>query len=246
MSQWPPPPAPGADPSSGTPMAQCTVTGTWHPTDELVSFQGQLVCAEGKQILLDRIMAGESPTLVAGRPSVLRRFGCIFLDDLILMIPMFILEFIFFGSLILGSPNQLASNQQHARYFYFMFSGLFSLVMTIGFIVYFALLHSRNGQTVGKKVGKLRVVNLDGTPISTRTAWIRALAYLGPNLLVALGVILFSSFLSLSAFVIVNAIMSFAVFGWFLAEIILGLSDSQMQRTLHDRIAGTRVIYLGA
>ncbi len=129
---------------------------------------------------------------------------------------------------------------------YFIFTGLFSLALGFGSIAYFAIMHARSGQTVGKKVGKLRVVNLDGTVISSRTAWIRGFAYLGPNVVVAFGTIFFASFLPWGVFMTVNAIMNFAVIGWFLTEIILGLTDTQMQRTLHDRIAGTRVIYLGA
>ncbi len=244
MSQWPPPQSPGSAPSSGTPVAQCTVTGTWHPTDDLVNFQGQLVCAEGKQILLDRIMAGESPAVMAARPSALRRFGCIFLDWLILAVPMVILEFVLFGAFLVSNPNQFTNNQPTSRPFILL--KLFFLVIGVGYLTYFALLHARNGQTVGKKVGNLRVVNLDGTAISTRTAWLRAFAYVGPNFVVSAGTLLFAAILSPTAFAAVIAIMNFAALGWFLAEVILGLSDRQMQRTLHDRIAGTRVIYLGA
>ncbi|MHB1767122.1 MAG: hypothetical protein ACYCUV_04630 [Phycisphaerae bacterium] len=57
-------------------MGRCSVTGKWVPEDALVTFQGQLVCAEGKQILLDRLRIGEdaqSPGIT--RSSLVRVAG---------------------------------------------------------------------------------------------------------------------------------------------------------------------------
>jgi len=51
-------PAEGAPAGTGTGMGKCSVTGKSYPEDELVTFQGQLVSAEGKQILLDRLRIG--------------------------------------------------------------------------------------------------------------------------------------------------------------------------------------------
>ena len=43
---------------TGPGMGKCSITGKSYPEDELVTFQGQLVSAEGKQILLDRLRIG--------------------------------------------------------------------------------------------------------------------------------------------------------------------------------------------
>ncbi len=42
----------------GSDMAQCSVTGQWFAKDELVTFQGRLVCALGKAQLLDTLRTG--------------------------------------------------------------------------------------------------------------------------------------------------------------------------------------------
>jgi hypothetical protein len=41
-------------------LVQCDVTGKWVSPDDTVEFQGFRVCAEGKEILLDRLRSGES------------------------------------------------------------------------------------------------------------------------------------------------------------------------------------------
>jgi uncharacterized RDD family membrane protein YckC len=200
-------------------MGQCAVTGKMVPEDELVTIQGQRVCAEGKAILLDRLKAGESMPGELERPTILRRFGCIFVDGLIVGLPFAILNAI----LTRGNPN-------------LMLLGLVTLVSAAVQVVYFGQMHAAGGQTLGKKAGKLRVVNLDGSPISLQTAYIRALAYAGPGALLGLTEIAGMGVALMAANVIVG------VYG--LTDVIFALVDQNMQRALHDRIAGTRVIQL--
>ncbi len=54
-------------------MAQCEISGEWVPPDELVTFQGKRVSAAGKQILLDRLAAGELPAGAAAGIVVIAR-----------------------------------------------------------------------------------------------------------------------------------------------------------------------------
>ena len=54
-------------------------------------------------------------------------------------------------------------------------SGAVSLIATAAGIIYFGQLHGSRGQSVGKIAGKLRVVNLNGSPITLKTAYIRLL-----------------------------------------------------------------------
>ncbi len=134
------------------------------PEDELVTFQGQRVCAEGKAILLERLQAGEGLPGEFKRPTVLRRFGCIFLDGLIVVLPLAILT-----GIVAGTSGSM------------QIGGAISLLAVCVEIVYFGQMHASGGQTVGKKAGKLKVVNLDGSAISTKTAYVRAVAYIGPG-----------------------------------------------------------------
>ena len=246
MSQVPPvPPQKSAEPSA---MAQCSITGIWVPADELIMFQGRPVSAEGKQIMLDRMMAGDPVDATVTRPSVLRRFGCLFLDGLVLLIPTWIVEAIFvvmvvlmngrnmFGSLSNGGQNSLV----------LIFMRLIYLAVCLLYISYFAVMHALEGQTVGKMAGHLRVVNLDGSAISRRTAWIRGLAFGVPTLSLGVPMVIFGGILP--AYFASVLIGVFGLFGfiWLLADYICALVDTRMQRSLHDRIAGTRVIWLNA
>jgi len=193
------------------------------PEDELILFQGQQVCAEGKAILLDRLKAGDALTGGMERPSFWRRLGCFMLDGIILGLPMQIGRIALFG---LAAPPVLPPSQL-----------LYTLFTQLVFFVYFGQFHAISGQSLGKKAGKIIVVNEDGTRITTKTAYIRALAYMGVNILATLAAVIGGR----SAYVIMLAVSSL----WLLAEVICLLVDREGQRSLHDRIAGTRVVLKG-
>ncbi len=235
--------APDPQQNSSSPMAQCSVTGQWHPEDDLVSFQGQLVSAEGKQILLDRLMAGEAPATDMTRPGVLRRLGCLFLDGLVMIIPTIVLDAGLGFGLIAVANNTGGGFGVPAGASLFL--GFYAVLLGLMYVAYFSICHAKWGCTIGKKAGKLRVVNLDGSPISTGTAWIRGFAYAGGDVVIGL-MMLFAGLTgnSMVAMAVVG-IVELLVFGWILADIIMALVDTRMQRSLHDRVAGTRVVYLG-
>ena len=201
-------------------LARCEVTGNMVPEDELVTLNGQRVCAEGKAILLDRLKAGETLPGEYEKPTVGRRFGCIFLDGLIIGVPFGILNAIIGRA---GPGNYVAL-------------GVSSLVATAVQLVYFGQMHLSTGRTLGKMAGKLKVVNLDGSsPISFNTAYIRALAYVGPSFLSGIAMFLGTpGAMGLATLVV-------AIYG--IINVLMALFDRNMQRALHDRIAGTRVIY---
>jgi uncharacterized RDD family membrane protein YckC len=214
------------------PMGQCAVTGKMVPEDELVTIQGQRVCAEGKAILLQRLKAGEVVPGEMERPPVLRRGGCIILDGIILGVPGWIVGF------MAGMARERASISVL----------LVTFLMAIVTIIYFGQMHFKKGQTLGKMAGKIRVVNLDGTAISFQTAYIRALAYAGPSLVMSLVsvfvVAIFGAAASPSMFGGSLILVFFNVLAgaYGLANCLFALLDSTAQRALHDRIAGTRVI----
>ncbi len=202
-------------------MAQCSVTGKFVPEDELVTIQGQRVCAEGKAILLERLKSGETMPGELEKPTVIRRFGSIFLDGLLIGVPSAIAS----GVLAAGTPeDQLPVTL-----------GIVTLVSTAVAVLYFGAMHASRGQTVGKMAGKIVVVNnSDGSKISAGTAYIRALAYSGPSFITGLAYFTNND----SALLIANGFVS--IYG--IANILFALFDRSRQRSLHDRIAGTRVV----
>ena len=213
--------------------AQCSVTKKWFPEDELVTFQGQLVSAEGKQILLDRLQTGAEAPNEFVRPGVWRRIGCIFfIDGILLGIFGLVLNYLFGISMFTPQTDPGVMSRRL----------MVSLIALAVAILYFGLLHGWKGQSLGKMVGNLRVINMDGTPISKPKAFARALAYTFGNVLTVLALV--------AGVVTKNvAIISVGVFlggTWGLVDCILALVDTRMQRTLHDRICGTRVILLNS
>lgn len=224
-----------------TEQVQCEVTGAWLDAEDTVMFRGKRVSAEGKRVLLEQARSGERLPGELEKPRLLQRIGAIILDSIILGIPLAILGFVAAG-LFIGSGTGSAALLQ-----------LPEIIGAIITIAYFALMHARNGKTLGKMAGKIRVVMLDGSQISSRTAWIRSLAYAGPNLISSVAMLILVVAFGASnlnsptpaagseAFA-TGAIVLGALVGIYgIANIIVALVNSQ-QRSIHDMIAGTRVI----
>jgi uncharacterized RDD family membrane protein YckC len=203
-------------------MGTCSITGKIVPEDELVTIQGQRVCAEGKATLLARLKAGETLPGEEEHPTILRRFGCIFLDGLIFGVAYGLLR------VAIGFTGSFATPSLIAL-------GGATLLITVVEIIYFGQMHAHGGQTLGKMAGNIFVVNLDGSPIDKSTAYIRSLAYIGPNLI--------SGLTMLTANISLMGIASIVVGCWGIADVVCALLDRNQQRALHDRIAGTRVVY---
>jgi uncharacterized RDD family membrane protein YckC len=200
-------------------MERCSVTGKLVPSDEIVTIHGQRVCAEGKAILLDRLKAGEAMPGELEKPTALRRFGSIFLDGIIVGLPFFFITMVVVGT---SADANVAT-------------GALTIISTLASVVYFGAFHARNGQTPGKMAGKIRVVrNADGGTISSGTAFFRAFVYAGPNFLSGI-----AYFTGSAALVSLTAML---VGAWGLINAVAALVDRSRQRTLHDRIAGTRVV----
>ncbi len=217
-----------ADPQSG--MAQCSVTRQWFPEDEVVVFQGQLVSAEGKQILLDRLRTGADAPGALLRPGTAARFWCIFLDLMLLGVLGFIVEIAV--GMRLWEPRRYNRLEHQAL-------GL--VVVTIElflYILYFGNLHGWRGKTLGKMAGHLCVVNLDGTPISKTKAFLRAAVFQFGLIMVLLAT--FAGLLTGNKSLFTWGVCVSWV--WFLLDGVVALADTRMQRSLHDRICGTRVI----
>lgn len=121
---------------------------------------------------------------------------------------------------------------------------VWSLISYPVYWLYSVLMHGFYGQTVGKMVCKVKVMDISEKPMSMPQAFLRDSVHIGTN---TLGLILFlyvrlvgelseSTIVKLAVYIIV-----FGSFGWFLIEVITMLTNKK-RRALHDIIAGTVVV----
>lgn len=219
----PPPPLPDAPPplppQEQRPLVRCEVTGRMVAPEDAVEFRGKTVSAEGKEILLRQLMDGGAAPGVLTHPGFLRRVLCYLLDCVVLTI---------FGlPLTIYNLSQGMDTSTGAMPVF-----LQGLAVLCTFL-YPALMHGAYGKTLGKMAGRCRVVNMDGTPVTYGTAAARAFwsnAVLG----IPAVVYLFSPGIGL----VLNVMTG--LYG--LINGIVLLVDGDMNRALHDRFAGTRVV----
>ena len=115
--------------------------------------------------------------------------------------------------------------------------------------LYSVLLHGFYGQTIGKRVCGVKVVdNATEAPISMRQAFMRDIVVVVLNtalLAISFYLILSGRSTEASSFTTTQAVIVIAAFGWSAAEIITWLTNKK-RRALHDFIAGTVVIKIEA
>jgi len=144
------------------------------------------------------------------RPTELRRIACILLNLIIVSIlailTTVILVFVLIAIGVTSSSRSANSD---------LWMGILVIVVMVSIcITYFTVMHGSRGQTFGKMFGKIKVVNIDGSPIDRKTAFLRAIYFLVP----------------------------YATGYYVLADIISVWLDRDQQKTIHDRLAKTRVI----
>lgn len=131
-------------------------------------------------------------------------------------------------------------------------AALLVIVESLAWLLYTVAMHARYGQTVGKMVTKVRVVDFrtEGS-ISWRQAWLRE----GIPMVLSLGFLGWEVFLILTGSVSPSALASGEVLVaskgfwlltalpglWFIAEVLTMLTNEK-RRALHDFIAGTVVV----
>ena len=226
-------------------MVQCQVTGKWLPEEETVEFQGYRVGAEGKEVLLERLRSGADVGDTT-RPGVGRRFGCYLLDAILLWIVAAIIEIalaFIAGIQIFQFNHNTQSAASHAVTQATTFAGV-AVGISIIVVLYYGLMHGTRGATFGKMAGKLKVVKRDGSDINIRIGILRSLYFVGPRLAVACLFVALVALIDPITAIFINAALAYAVFAYLLADAIVALVDSQQQRAIHDRLAGTRVIHI--
>ncbi|HEV8593736.1 MAG TPA: RDD family protein [Pyrinomonadaceae bacterium] len=106
--------------------------------------------------------------------------------------------------------------------------------------LYSVILHARYGQTLGKMVMGIKVVDVsEERPITWRQAFLRDIALVIPNTIL-LGYAIFYV-LTGSDYGTIEMIVNIAVLVWFVLEIVSALTNHK-RRAIHDFIAGTVVI----
>ena len=213
-------------------FGRCEITNKVVPEEELVTIQGKRVCAEGKAILLEHLKAGELLSGELEKPSIGLRFGCSFLDGIILGIPYMIVLFAFIGGAVVANAGGKNAPPPVATANFY--TGLLAVAFAIVSVCYFGFMHGKFSQTLGKMAGKTKVIRLDGLPMDYQTAFIRAMMYQG------LGVI--SGLLTMLSIPILSPVVSMLIGFYGLANMIVALIDSKQQRAIHDLVAGTRVV----
>jgi uncharacterized RDD family membrane protein YckC len=184
-------------------VRRCARCGAGFCGDCLVDIQGRPYCATCKNEQMLDFRSGVDQT-VLNYASIGQRFGAQLLDGFIIGIPMVVIMMVIIFSTIDfnngGEPNPLIN--------------LIGLPFVFVFPLYEALMMQyRNGQTLGKKIMNIRVVNADGAPISAGQAWGRS------------GMRMVFGFLSCLG--LIDYIVAF-----FNAE----------KTTIHDMVATTRVV----
>ncbi len=121
------------------------------------------------------------------------------------------------------------------------FSSIGGWGRAVGFIVawpYFGIMNSRmcGGQTIGKRILKLRVVSMDGANLSINKSLLRAAVFCLP---VFLNGAAFSTNILQSWFVYVLAI---TVFGFGLSTVYLYIFNRKTRQSLHDLVVGSIVV----
>ncbi|GEL22149.1 hypothetical protein PSU4_11030 [Pseudonocardia sulfidoxydans NBRC 16205] len=107
------------------------------------------------------------------------------------------------------------------------------VIAGLAYAAYDYLMHSRNGQTLGKMVMKTRLVAPDGSKPDSATLIKRALIY--PGIYGVVGLLAFVDVVGLG-------LISLLVLVFSLADGISVLTDQPLRRALHDKWAATIVI----
>ncbi|HLA72209.1 MAG TPA: RDD family protein [Steroidobacteraceae bacterium] len=169
-----------------------------------------------------------------------RRVGALFLDGLILL-PLSLLAYV-------------GLKYTRLYYLYYFMPGL----LILGY--YAIYLVKRNGGTPGKRILDLKVVMLDGTPVTTNAAIIRYSVQLILYGLSSLGLAIAGFTLTDAEFQSLgylqkiqalsthapgwNAAVTWSAQGWYVVGAIVMLCNDK-RRALHDFLAGTVVIRTG-
>ena len=152
-------------------LTRCSRCAETFCPDCIVEIGGLPYCLSCKTESMRDLRSGV-PFRELDMASIGRRFVAIFIDGLILMIPILILAF------VVLLPLGLIESQEGMEDFppaLAIFGNIFvSLGVAAIYICYEGLMLSSGGQTIGKKAMKLKVVTAEGGELTSGQAWGRA------------------------------------------------------------------------
>jgi uncharacterized RDD family membrane protein YckC len=159
-------------PSVEGPLWQCSRCGNPFCVDCIVQIGGQTYCADCKAETMRDLRSGV-PVHQLELASIGQRFVALFIDGLILGIPLgLVLAALFFGLIASQSagetPEELIGGVIVAVQF-----GVTFLMIGV-WILYEGTMLSKGGQTIGKKIMKLKVVTPEGNELTRGQAYGRA------------------------------------------------------------------------
>ncbi|MFE7131174.1 RDD family protein [Streptomyces sp. NPDC057638] len=160
---------------------------------------------------------GGGPDPLAGMPPLAdfgKRFAARVIDALIVFVPLALISLLVGGFSSGGADNwdDLANEVNTGRQW------LWSLIGLVAYVGYDTLMVKKNGQTVGKRLMRIRVALLnDGAIPDTRSSLVRALVLWAPALLCCFCV-------------------------WWLVIIITIIADKPYRQGLHDKAGKTVVV----
>ena len=157
-------------PSIEGPLWQCSRCGRPFCMDCIVQIGGQTYCADCKAEAMRDIRSGVS-TARLELASMGRRFVALFIDNLLVFMPIWILF------MAVAIPMGLFAGEQSEEQLTWLLVGLqvvLGLGMLVIWILYEGTMLSRGGQTLGKKWMGLKVVTPEGNDITRGQAYSRA------------------------------------------------------------------------
>lgn len=134
-------------------------------SDCLVRIGGRPFCGDCKQEQLLDVSSGLPMQQAVNLASLWARFAAIFIDGIVIGIPIWILIIVFMY------PTLLSGKGAGALPPGFNFIGFIAIPIKI---VYEGLMLAARGQTLGKMALNIKVVRVDGSPITPGQAWGRA------------------------------------------------------------------------
>jgi uncharacterized RDD family membrane protein YckC len=153
------------------PLVYCVRCGGAFCPNCIVEIAGSPYCAVCKGEVLGDVRSG-LPARGLDAASIGRRFGALFLDGLIVNLPLSLIIFgIFFA---LGTFNTGDPAKPVEPMLFLLMEGVIIVVMSVIWIVYEGMMLARGGQTLGKKALRIRVVSAEGGPLSMGQAFGRA------------------------------------------------------------------------
>lgn len=167
--------------------AVCSQCGRSFPQDQVVTFEGQVVCAACKPIFVQKLREG------VGLPTTLTyggfwiRFAAKMIDGILLAIVQWI---ILIPLSILMAPSTVQNGGNGLPPGFFIFFGVQMLVSFALPVVYNTYFIGRFGATLGKMACRLRVVTPEGEKVTYMRALGRICAEIISYMILAIGYIM--------------------------------------------------------